>query len=558
MRRARNHVDCGRKRRSIWRSLGVSLVCLGLFSPEQVLAQEEQSLAEELGQWRAVSRNLAALSYDAIIAPERADPMALIQLAGLDGSQAEASEVLMLTYALSSVLDNQAHELNSSQIANKRVEGDQLQSIQRTLRGLARPMTSERERLLHLQILPQKPQHLATQRIFRSLMLALAHTNNTQNIAHVLSYALNYDPASGWEQKAAHDALMSQAALADRLAPLVILAPDLQRQLTQTIQLKQELPSIQTLIRAAKETPGELREEMQELMQLLTRPRDKGANHRVLVERKKSFFAQAAWDKAIASDPLWTLRVATLLHQSLPKGLARSMTTLAQLQRDERGDLGASARWYLRTTATTRAQEPLLTWAQETKQNDKTVAQQRGPLGKSSLSTRQLWTVYSKNHTPDAVAALCSRYSPELATRETTVQSANNTPSTVQMRLWLNDSDSSTRAACLWGLGMTKPASLLPLLIQLYFVESDPAARAPITTTLLAYLGREHALIRRIAILDADLRCREIARAGGSVTQVGFFVGHAFSQMNIITRQGRTYVLSPASDGFIAAIDPDL
>lgn len=552
----RDKIDWMRKRDLIPRPVHALLVCSSLLISPKVLAQERVDPVETLELFRASSQNIAALSYDAIVAPERARPWSLIEFAAQDSTKADPSDALRMVYALSSVLDYGRAGADTSTIEGAGL--DERLAIENTLASWARPTTGDNPGPPALPASPQRRQHLATQRHFGSVMLALVQTNSTQNLAQVLSYALNEDFTDRWLQKAAQDALLSQPDFANRLAQLKVLAPDLRRQLSANTHRQSEAPSLELLMTEAKEKPAQFERKIAEFARSMAQTTSANAGQSVLLKQKRAFFARANWDKALLHDPLWSLRLATLLHQHLPRKLVRSIGKVAERYRHQQTDLGSSARWYLRVTSSTNAKEPLLTVSQETALKGEPVAQHGDPSTWRSLSTRQLWSRYENSRPYYAIAALCSRYSPRLTANEQTEFSLDDTPNTKQVRLWLSDDDHGTSAACLWGLGVSRPKQALPLLINLYFLESDPVVRTPLTATLVAYLGTHHALLRRIAVLDADPTCRKIADGENSASYLGFFVGHGSSQMNIITRQGKTYTLRPARDGFMAAVDPEL
>jgi hypothetical protein len=182
-------------------------------------------------------------------------------------------------------------------------------------------------------------------------------------------------------------------------------------------------------------------------------------------------------------------------------------------------------------------------------------SEKSGELALSSWSTTgtdQLWGLYQKWASVDAVGALCSRFA---LTRGATP--TGNAPNLQQIRLWLDDPNESVRAACALGLSLTSPHSVRPQLVQHYFSESSTSVRAALVHALRAQLGVKHPLLASIAALDANLMCRKLA-GGENLPELGFFIRSDPSEEKIITHLGRTRYFDPAPDGFAAVVDPGL
>lgn len=376
-------------------------------------------------------------------------------------------------------------------------------------------------------------------RVRATSMRALARLDDTQALTQLLAISYSENVHDTWGAAAARSALSDLPDLQERIEAI---SPMLEaRRAMQRLGLDAvALPGVPTLARQARRHPEKLQATLAAIVAALRAPVPLEAP---IKRWKPQFTSEDQWSLALAAEPLWTLRIAALLRVHLPRRTVHHLETAARSYLGKQPLLDAAARWVLRPAGhiplrrdQTEVGESRGTWSLE-----KWAAQ----------STHALWRGYAEGATPSLVAALCARFENGRFSHDTRELG----PETNQLRLWLTSSDANTRAACAYGLSRTRPDAALPLLVSRYFEEHADEVRTALVHALTQYLRRGHPLLQSIAALDPDQRSRDLASF--QYRDLGFAIAIGAAQMTVLTTTGKSYVVSPSSDGFSGYIDPD-
>ena len=478
--------------------------------------------------------------WDGIVDPRGARARALIELSKTKEVDEDPALRLMLVHGLFAALTQPTHPTSADrpfELTPHTRRADLLTALRTLAEPNAQP--SARPPLDPGPESSPEPEHLG-RRAQASALLALAQSHDRAALAYVLSVAFTFDSPELWIRDAARLTLFHAPDLKQQLLKLQpLLSPQHIAQLLQP-QARAPLPSLAQLQKLAKSGDPNYEHHVLRLAELLQHRQPDSHETATVQDYRRS----QVWKQALGDDPLWALRTLTLLGDSLDLKILRLGRATALPRSGDTSDLGHAAHWFLDTHFPN--QHP----HSASKEQHPIEQRLRDPSAWTTLSTQQLWRLYGHKQPNGPVAALCSRYTPRQATNH-----SSWSPTLHQLRRWLSDETEDTRASCAFGLSQSHVPSLLVLIEERYFSESSVAVRAALTVTLRKHLGATHPLLRSIAQLDQDARCRQAAR-GTDKDQVSQIVVKLKAQVGPLTTwAGNTVLAQPAADGFVGWVD---
>lgn len=174
----------------------------------------------------------------------------------------------------------------------------------------------------------------------------------------------------------------------------------------------------------------------------------------------------------------------------------------------------------------------------------------RDPENWDRLSTKSLWELGSAFDS-ERTAALSARIRP--------ATSPGLGPTSERVKSWLSHEKPWLRAAAAYGLGQADPQLSQGMLAQAYLTESHAPTRRAIVLSLWSQHLPRHPLLLRVAELDPDPGCRQIAQQGHVEPKAPFLMGRkAVGPRFLETPLGLRFFGAAAKDGFfaIAGVDP--